>query len=74
MGMRSRRCKLATKADADNLLVRIELEALISEREGMTALNMPRAAVGMSMAYSDLDFTINADAMRKLRADVRADQ
>lgn len=65
---------MATQADAQNLLVRIELEALISERDGMTALNMQRAAVGNSMAYSDLDFSINADAMRKLRADVRVDQ
>lgn len=65
---------MATQADAQNLLVRIELEALISERDGMTALNMQRAAIGNSMAYSDLDLSINADAMRKLRADVKVDQ
>jgi hypothetical protein len=65
---------LATQVDAQNLLVRIELEALISERDGMTALNMQRAAIGNSMAYGDADFFNNADAMRKLRADVKVDQ
>jgi len=46
--------------------IRIELEALISERNGMVAENMQRRHVGQSMAYCDNDFNALAGQMRKL--------
>lgn len=62
-----------TKADADNLVVRIKLAALVSERDGMIAANMQRAACGNSMAYDDAAFFNNADKIRALLADVKAE-
>ena len=47
----------------------IELQALITEREAMVALNMQRAALGQSMAYNDGHFFQLAEDMRKLKED-----
>jgi hypothetical protein len=47
------------------LALRIELEALISEREGMVADNMQRQAVGSSMAWDGNAFD---EIARKIRA------
>lgn len=60
-----------TKADADNLVVRIKLEALISERDGMTAANKIREAGGWALAYDDAAFIQNAQDMRALLPDVK---
>lgn len=46
---------------------RIELEALITEREGMVAENKVREILGQSMAYHDMDFQILAKQMRDLK-------
>jgi hypothetical protein len=62
-----------TNADADNLAIRIKLEALISERDGMTAGNEMRKHGGWALAYDDTCFMQNAEDMRKLLADVRAE-
>ncbi len=53
-------------SESDNLLVRIQLEALISEREGMIAENKQREATGNSMAYNDTAFNYNAEDIRAL--------
>jgi hypothetical protein len=45
---------------------RIELEALITEREGMLAENTHRLDCGHSIAYGDEHFQTLADKMRKL--------
>lgn len=60
-----------TKADADNLIVRIQLEALVSEREGMKAENMARKSRGEAMAYNDTAFNHNAEDIRALAALVK---
>lgn len=52
--------------EADNLLVRIQLEAIISEREGMVAENKIRERRGEAMAYDDNQFFANAAAIRAL--------
>lgn len=49
---------------------RILLEALITEREGMTAENRQRKHLGQSMAYGDEDFDALAEKMRALIEDV----
>lgn len=48
--------------------VEIELQALITEREGMIAENQQREHLGNSMAYDDDSFLTIANKMRKLRA------
>ena len=45
---------------------RIELEALITERDGMIALNMQRESLGQSMAYGDDAFLDVAAKMMAL--------
>ena len=45
---------------------RCELEALITEREGMIALNKQREAIGASMAYDEASFCVLADRFRDL--------
>ena len=57
----------------NNLAIYIQLEALISEREGMIAENKRRESVGHSMAYDDNAFNYNAQDMRKLLSKVQAD-
>lgn len=49
---------------------RIELEALITEREGMIAENMGRESRGEAMAYCDNDFQRVADDMRALAGEM----
>jgi len=46
---------------------RIELEALITEREGMIAMNMQREHLGQSMAYEGNAFVFLADKLRALK-------
>jgi hypothetical protein len=48
---------------------RIELEALITEREGMLAENTHRLDCGHSIAYTDEHFQTLADKIRKLGED-----
>lgn len=45
---------------------RIELEALITEREGMIAENKHREGLGQSMAYGDSAFNALAEQIREL--------
>lgn len=51
--------------------IRLQMEALISEREGMIAENRQREHRGESMAYMEDNFQINAGAFEKLRAVLR---
>lgn len=57
--------------ESANLEVRILLEALISEREGMVAENKIRESRGYAMAYDDAAFCGNAEGMRKLVSQVK---
>lgn len=50
----------------EDLKRRIELEALISEREGMVAENLARSMLGERMAYFNDDFFRNAQEIREL--------
>jgi len=45
----------------------IELQALITEREGMVAENMQRLHIGQSMAYNEDSFLVLAEKMRTLK-------
>ena len=51
----------------DDTAYRIDLEALVSEREGMIAENKQREVLDQSMAYTADDFMVNANLMRELR-------
>jgi hypothetical protein len=53
--------------EQDLLLIRVQLEALISEREGMIAENQQRAYLQQSMAYCEDSFAINAMSIFALR-------
>jgi len=56
------------KLSEENLLeFRIELEELITEREGMIALNSQRAIQGWFLAYDDVAFSQTQEKMRGLR-------
>lgn len=46
---------------------RIELEALITEREGMIAENRFNESIGRSINYGDDSFFVLADKMRSLQ-------
>lgn len=46
-----------------NLKIRIELEVLITKREGMIAENKSRELNGQAMAYHDVDFKAVAEDM-----------
>ena len=52
----------------------VELEALITEREGMIAENLQRQYLGNAMAYTEDNFLILADKIRRLKeaADVNS--
>ena len=52
-----------------NLKIRIELEALITEREGMKAENQFRVGCGEGVAYDEAPFIELADRMRELRGE-----
>lgn len=52
---------------ADELKTRIELEALITEREGMLALNKERESHGYALGYGEAAFLKLANEMRKLK-------
>ena len=54
--------------EKDLLFFRQQLEALISEREGMVAANNQRKATGESMAYTDEQFFDNARSIRAIRS------
>ena len=45
----------------------VELQALITEREGMIALNKQREHLGQSMGYDDENFDMLAEKMRALK-------
>ena len=45
----------------------IELQALITEREGMIAENMNRQYMNQSMAYTDISFNRLAERIRELK-------
>ncbi len=49
------------------LELRIELEELITEREGMIATNFQRVHLEQSMAYDDHAFLIIQNRMRTIR-------
>lgn len=57
----------------DNLLVLIELEALITERAGMEADNVQRIANGYSIAYDSMAFAQLQDRILALRARVKVE-
>ena len=44
-----------------------EIQALVSEREGMLAENTHRLSCGHSIAYSDEAFQANADNLREVQ-------
>jgi len=46
------------------LHLRADIEALVSEREGMIALNQYRIARGETIAYDEAAFQRNADQLR----------
>jgi hypothetical protein len=52
--------------------IRLQMEMLISEREGMIAENMQRAHLGQSMAYTDDNFQINANNLQQLISVLRS--
>jgi hypothetical protein len=58
-------------SEADIMKVRIELEALITEREGMIAKNTQREHLGYSMAYWEDSFAILASKIRELEEKCR---
>jgi hypothetical protein len=47
--------------------IEIELQALVTEREGMIAANADRARHNEAMAYTDAQFFGLADKMRSLK-------
>jgi len=49
---------------------RAEIEALVSEREGMLALNQDRLNRGSAIAYDEAAFQRNADQLRSVLPDV----
>lgn len=57
----------------DNLLVFIELEALITERAGMEAENQRRLDQGYALAYDDSAFGCLASRIRDLKEKVKAE-
>jgi hypothetical protein len=52
--------------ERDLLFIRIQLEALVSEREAMIADNLQRAHMGQSMAFTEEPFIDNANSIRAL--------
>jgi hypothetical protein len=52
--------------NAQLLRVRVELEALISERDGMIAENTMRTRNGERLAYGEGNFFQNAEKIRAL--------
>ena len=52
--------------------IRLQMESLISLREGMVAENKIRESRGESMAYTDQSFCENADAMDSLLSVLRS--
>ncbi len=53
------------------LSIRIRLEVLVSEREGMIAENKHREHCGQSMAYCEDSFLINAQKITELNEELR---
>jgi hypothetical protein len=53
--------------ERDLLFIRIQLEALVSEREAMIADNLQRAHLGQPMAYCEDSFLNNANSINALR-------
>jgi len=54
-------------SEQQNLELRIELEELITEREGMIATNFQRVHLEQSMAYEDDAFLIVQNRMKAIR-------
>jgi hypothetical protein len=54
-----------------HLDIHIRLEALVSERCAMLAMNQYRADQGYAQAYGETSFFENADAMRELCKELR---
>lgn len=61
---------MGIERDSWLLLLRCELEALISEREAMIAENTQRSHLGYSMAYGDDAFTVLQAKMEMVGAKV----
>lgn len=55
------------------LQIRIKLEALVTEREGMIAENKQRRHHGESMAYPQQNFTINQTMIESLLKEFEAE-
>mgnify|MGYP001559308605 CR=1 FL=1 len=53
-------------AEQHLLSIRLQMEVLITEREGMLAVNMQRVHLGQSMTYTDLDFATVQDRFQHL--------
>jgi hypothetical protein len=54
------------------LNIRLQMEALISEREGMIAENQHRLSVGQSVAYGEDSFMLNAKQFTNLLCSLRS--
>jgi len=52
------------------LNIRLQMEALISEREGMIAENQSRAYLGLQAAYVKDSFDLNGSEFIRLREDL----
>ena len=57
---------MSTFKEAQLMHIRCELEALISERCGMSAANYQSSHRGESVAYTENAFYVNAEAMRAI--------
>lgn len=53
------------------LHIRLQMESLISEREGMIAENLQRVHFGQSLAYQEDSFQINANQLTQLIEQLR---
>lgn len=55
------------------LNIKLQMEALISEREGMIAENQQRVHLEQSMAFTEDSFQINASGFTQLLEAIRND-
>ncbi len=54
------------------LNIKLQMEALISEREGMIAENQQRVHLEQSMAFTEDSFQINASGFTRLLEELRS--
>lgn len=57
-------------SEANILEFRLDMEALITEREGMVAENMQRQVLGQSMAWTGDDFNTVQQKLERLHAEM----